>query len=115
MIGKDLTKISLPVYFNEPLSMTQRVVESTEYCDDLLEKASLENDSLIRMAYVSAFMMSRFCTAVTRLQKPFNPLLGETYELVTNKFRLITEQVSHHPPITAYHVESSSYEVFSQQ
>jgi hypothetical protein len=28
---------------------------------------------------------------VDRLQKPFNPLLGETYELVTNKFRLITE------------------------
>lgn len=39
MIGKDLTKVSLPVYFNEPLSMTQRVVESNEYCDTLLEKA----------------------------------------------------------------------------
>ena len=42
------------------------------------------------MAYVCAFMMSRYCSAVDRVQKPFNPLLGETYELVTNKFRLIT-------------------------
>lgn len=67
MIGKDLSKVSLPVYFNEPLSMTQRVVESNEYCDTLLEKASYESDSLIRMAYVSAFMMSRFCTAVSRM------------------------------------------------
>jgi len=91
------------------------VVESAEYCDNLLDKASGENDSIIRLAFVSTFMMSRFCTAVSRLQKPFNPLLGETYELVTNKFRLITEQVSHHPPITAYHIEASSYEVFSQQ
>ena len=66
MIGKDLTKVSLPVYFNEPLSMTQRVVESAEYCDVLLEKASKESDSLIRLAYVTAFMLSRFCTAVSR-------------------------------------------------
>jgi len=56
-----------------------------------LEKASSEDDSLVRMAYVCAFMMSRYCSAVDRVQKPFNPLLGETYELVTNKFRLITE------------------------
>jgi hypothetical protein len=49
------------------------------------------------------------------MQKPFNPLLGETYELVTNKYRLITEQVSHHPPITAFHLEASKYEVLSQQ
>jgi hypothetical protein len=91
IIGKDLTRVSLPVYFNEPLSMTQRVVESNEYCDILLEKASYEADSLVRLAYVTTFMMSRYCTAVDRLQKPFNPLLGETYELVTNKFRLLTE------------------------
>jgi hypothetical protein len=40
MIGKDLTKVSLPVYFNEPLSMTQKIIESNEYCDELLEKAA---------------------------------------------------------------------------
>lgn len=34
-----------------------------------------------------------------RLGKPFNPLLGETYELVTSKFRLFSESVSHHPPV----------------
>jgi hypothetical protein len=39
MIGKDLTKVSLPVYFNEPLSMTQRVVESAEYCEEIINKA----------------------------------------------------------------------------
>lgn len=43
-------------------------------------------------------------------KKPFNPLLGETYELVTNKFRLIAEQVSHWPPITAFHVEGQNFE-----
>ncbi len=48
--------------------------------------------------------------------KPFNPLLGETYELQTDEFRFIAEQVSHHPPITAWYVEAKnkSYRVWSQ-
>lgn len=30
-IGKDLTKVCLPVYFNEPLSALQKVSEELEY------------------------------------------------------------------------------------
>ena len=67
MIGKDLTKISLPVYFNEPISMTQRVIESNEYCDTLLEIAAQEPDPILRMARVAAFKISRFNTVTERL------------------------------------------------
>ena len=35
--------------------------------------------------------------------KPFNPLLGETYELTRNDFRIVCEQVGHHPPVSAWH------------
>ena len=37
-------------------------------------------------------------------KKPFNPLLGETYELKGPTFEFLAEQVSHHPPITATHI-----------
>jgi hypothetical protein len=40
------------------------------------------------------------------LAKPFNPLLGETFEYVTDDFEFISEQVSHHPPITANYYRS---------
>jgi hypothetical protein len=41
--------------------------------------------------------------------KPFNPLLGETYEYIEpGKFKYLAEQVSHHPPITAYFWEGDS-------
>ena len=46
-----------------------------------------------------------------RTSKPFNPLLGETYEMVTPEFRMIVETVCHHPPITALHVEGEGYEM----
>lgn len=59
LIGKDLTKISMPIYFNEPLSMLQKIAETFEYTD-LLEKASDEDNPLMRMAYVAAFKVSRF-------------------------------------------------------
>ena len=36
------------------------------------------------------------------VKKPFNPLLGETFELVGKDYRFLAEQVSHHPPITAF-------------
>lgn len=38
-IGKDLTKFSVPVYFNEPISMLQKGGEAMEY-EELLVKAN---------------------------------------------------------------------------
>lgn len=38
-IGKDLTKFSVPVYFNEPISMLQKGGEAMEY-EDLLVNAN---------------------------------------------------------------------------
>jgi hypothetical protein len=32
-IGKDITKITVPVYFNEPLSLLQRTAAPIEYAD----------------------------------------------------------------------------------
>ncbi|RUS88311.1 hypothetical protein EGW08_003949, partial [Elysia chlorotica] len=46
-----------------------------------------------------------------RIGKPFNPLLGETYELNRPDlgFRFVGEQVSHHPPVTAFYSEGQAY------
>ena len=53
------------------------------------------------VAYVVAYGVSNFSTCADRLLKPFNPLLGETWEFLTDNYRVVTEQVSHHPPISA--------------
>ncbi|KAG8131643.1 hypothetical protein E2320_009554 [Naja naja] len=56
---------------------------------------------------VAAFAVSAVASQWERTGKPFNPLLGETYELIREDlgFRLISEQVSHHPPISAFYSE----------
>ena len=96
-IGKDLTKISFPVSFNECTSMLQRMAEDMEY-DACLTVAADQEDSLKRIAFVGAFAMSNYSSTIGRIAKPFNPLLSQTYEYaVPGRYRYISEQVSHHP------------------
>ncbi|KAM3874540.1 oxysterol-binding protein 2 isoform 2-T2 [Diretmus argenteus] len=107
-IGKELSKIPMPVNFNEPLSMLQRLTEDLEY-SELLDRAARCDSSLEQMCLVAAFSVSSYSTTVHRTAKPFNPLLGETYELDRLEeygYRSISEQVSHHPPAAAHHVMS---------
>ncbi|KAM8966778.1 oxysterol-binding protein-related protein 1 isoform 2-T2 [Pelodytes ibericus] len=105
-IGMELSKITMPVIFNEPLSFLQRLSEYMEHTY-LIQKANLCSDTVERMQCVAAFAVSAVASQWERTGKPFNPLLGETYELVREDlgFRLISEQVSHHPPVSAFHAE----------
>ena len=59
--------------------MLQRLTEDFEY-SKLLDDAAKFEDSTEQLAYVTAFTISAFSTTVNRTTKPFNPLLGETYE-----------------------------------
>ena len=99
-IGKDLTKMSVPVYFNDPANILQKCATSMEYVD-ILDKAIKCKDPLKRLAIVATSVITNLTCLERNATKPFNPLLGETYELVTDNFRFIAEQVSHHPPVTA--------------
>ncbi|XP_036889279.1 oxysterol-binding protein-related protein 7 isoform X3 [Sturnira hondurensis] len=110
-IGKDLSKVSMPVQLNEPLNTLQRLCEELEY-SSLLDRASRTDDPCERMVYVAAFAVSAYSSTYHRAGcKPFNPVLGETYECERpdRGFRFISEQVSHHPPISACHAESENF------
>ncbi|KAJ6216844.1 hypothetical protein RDWZM_008001 [Blomia tropicalis] len=110
-IGKDLSKISMPVTINEPLNVLQRLCEELEYCE-LLDMAATVDDPVQRMLLMASFAISAYSSSSYRAgHKPFNPLLGETYECVREDkgFRFQSEQVSHHPPISACHAESDTF------
>mmetsp|Transcript_31862 Transcript_31862/g.90503 ORF Transcript_31862/g.90503 Transcript_31862/m.90503 type:complete len:788 (+) Transcript_31862:469-2832(+) len=100
-IGKDLTRICLPVYFNEPISALQKSAEDMEYSELLDAAATCDRGSQRRLLLVAAFAASSYSSTVGRTRKPFNPLLGETYELVMPEkgFKFISEKVCHHPTI----------------
>ena len=115
MIGKDMTKMTLPVSFNEPTSLLQRVAEDMEYTD-LLDTAADRPDPSERMVYVAAFAASEYSSTTGRVAKPFNPLLGETFEYVRpdKNYRFFVEQVSHHPPIGAAYAEAERWDYWGE-
>ncbi|MGH0168282.1 UNVERIFIED_CONTAM: hypothetical protein FKN15_069450 [Acipenser sinensis] len=110
-IGKDLSRVSMPVQLNEPLGTLQRLCEELEY-SELLDTANQRQDPFERMVYVAAFAISAYASAYHRSgSKPFNPVLGETYECEREDkgLRFISEQVSHHPPISVCQAESDNF------
>ncbi|KAK9801882.1 hypothetical protein WJX73_007191 [Symbiochloris irregularis] len=111
-VGKDLSKVCLPVYFNEPLSMLQRIAEELEYSQLLDQAAKEPKGSHERMMLIAAFAVSGYSGSGKRTIKPFNPLLGETFEFLCQEqgMRLLIEKVVHHPTVIAAHAWGQGWE-----
>jgi hypothetical protein len=56
-VGKNLSKISMPIAINEPLSVLQRLCEDLEHCK-LLDLAADEADPAKQLLYIAAFAVS---------------------------------------------------------
>ena len=113
-VGKDLSTISMPVTSNEPISLLQRVSETLEYSTLLDAAADKARTSIERLIYVTAFAVSILSGTRVKersIRKPFNPMLGETFELVREDkgFRLISEKISHRPFRMACQAESEKW------
>lgn len=109
--GKDLSTVSMPVTANEPTSLLQRLAESMEYSHLLDSATSISTTPAERLMHVAAFAVSYFANNRVKeraLRKPFNPMLGETFELVREDlgFRFVAEKVSHHPVRMACQADS---------
>lgn len=112
-VGKDLSTIAMPVSTNEPASAIQRVAEQLEY-SELLDSAAVSESPSKRLLYISAFAISNFSGSRVKeraLRKPFNPMLGETFEFVREDkgFRFVGEKVSHRPVRMASQAESEHW------
>ncbi|KAL8817505.1 MAG: hypothetical protein Q9223_003668 [Gallowayella weberi] len=114
-VGKDLSTISMPVSANEPLSLLQRASEQLEY-SHLLDTAatSTSQSSTHRLLYITAFAISTLSYSRVKeraIRKPFNPMLGETFELVREDrgFRFVAEKVTHRPVRMACQAESEHW------
>ena len=74
----DMTSITIPIAYLEPTSFLQRLCEAFQY-SELLDQAALADDPVRRTALVAAYFVSAHNNNY-RTAKPFNPLLGETFE-----------------------------------
>lgn len=112
MIGADIMSLfSVPVFIMEPTTTLQKMAEIMQYAK-LLDAAADEEDEDMRLAIVCALAVSTY-SSNERVKKPFNPILGETWECtfpeVDGGATYVSEQVCHHPPIGAGHASSKKW------
>jgi hypothetical protein len=98
----------MPVIFNEPLTMLEKCAENMEY-HELLRKANKCENRFLRIGYVISSSYMLCANVINRIHKIFNPILGETYEYFENDLKVVVEQVSHHPPISAIYAECDDF------
>ncbi|KAF2074806.1 hypothetical protein CYY_003909, partial [Polysphondylium violaceum] len=102
--GKELTNTTLPISLFEPRSFLEKLSDTWGYSPIYLNQAANCKDPLERFKLVIAFTISGLHLTQT-LTKPFNPLLGETFEgSFSDGSNAFCEQTSHHPPISHWEV-----------
>jgi hypothetical protein len=77
----------------------------------LLANENFQGNNLMRILNVAAFAVSGYASTEGRICKPFNPMLGETYEAdyPDKGLRFFSEKVSHHPMIVACHCDGTGW------
>ncbi|XP_068117078.1 oxysterol-binding protein-related protein 5 isoform X2 [Hyperolius riggenbachi] len=109
--GMDLSRVVLPTFILEPRSFLNKLSDYY-YHADILSQAAVEDDPYSRMKQVLKWYLSGFYKKPRGIKKPYNSILGEKFRCCwfhpqTNSHTFyIAEQVSHHPPVSAFHVSN---------
>uniref|UniRef100_A0A8C4UQ54 Oxysterol-binding protein n=1 Tax=Falco tinnunculus TaxID=100819 RepID=A0A8C4UQ54_FALTI len=125
-LGMDLTKVVLPTFILERRSLLEMYADFFAH-PDLFVSISDQKDPKERMVqvvkwYLSAFHAGRKGSVA---KKPYNPILGEIFRchwvlpgtevsegpvpwVSKSSVTFVAEQVSHHPPISAFYAECFS-------
>jgi len=102
--GKDLVNTTLPIHLFEPRSFLERLTDTWAYAPRFLSAAGASVDPVERLKNVVAFAISGLHLLSTS-RKPFNPIIGETYQaLFPDGTEVFCEQSTHHPPASNWEV-----------
>ncbi|XP_076440385.1 oxysterol-binding protein-related protein 9-like isoform X2 [Babylonia areolata] len=133
-IGMDLTKVVLPTFILERRSLLEMFADFFAHPDFFCKIAEMPTpkDRMVQVVrwYLSAFHAGRPSEIA---KKPYNPILGETFECYWNlpgapacdevnkegpiptaskeNLCFVAEQVSHHPPISAFYAEHQNKKI----
>ena len=110
--GRGVVGISLPVRIFEARSLIDRVTDWWSLFPYYLGKASQTKDPLQRFKLVIAAAIGGIHMGISQW-KPFNPILGETYQgTYSDGTTIDIEHISHHPPIASFYLKNKNWIVF---
>lgn len=108
--GRSIMNISMPVDIFDTTSFLERLAYSFTNVPLFLEKAAQSTDLIQQMKYSLGFILTLLHMSIHQT-KPFNPILGETFQGRINGCPIYLEQISHHPPISAILFIGNGYKI----
>lgn len=103
--GKSIMSMSLPVDIFDNKSLLERMMGSYGYAPIFIAKAA-ESTNEVEQIKLTAVFLTTVNLLQMKLEKPFNPILGETFQGYIGGIPIYIEQISHHPPISAIYMET---------
>ena len=111
--GRGIVGVSLPVRIFEPRSLLERIVDWWVFAPIYLNEAYLL-DPVSRMKSVMAFAIAGLYVSVSQV-KPFNPILGETYQAAfPDGTNIYCEHTNHHPPISNFLMVGKNFRFYGR-
>lgn len=95
--GQSIMNISLPVFIFDQRSMLQVFAYELRLAPYYLQRAFYSWDPLEKMKWVTTFALTVLHIS-TMQSKPFNPIIGETYQAKIGNLNIYLEQTLNKPP-----------------
>ena len=102
--------ISFPVFAMKPESILETYAKSISAAP--LFFGTSTTDPTERMKQFVSFTLT-FSRLFTDMDKPFNPVIGETYQADIAGGRYSAEQTSHHPPQSSFFYQGKGYKIYA--
>jgi len=108
--GLGMARITLPIKIFEPRSYVERLLDKFSLAPVFLN--GLEPNLLLRFLKVVASCVGTMYISISQA-KPFNPILGETFQGRYSDGSLVyVEHISHHPPIDCFLIVGEDYKIY---
>ena len=105
--GKSIMNVSLPIKIFDPRSMMEAFAYNYRISNNFLKNFS-EISNLERLKLITSYGLATMSLGIG-CGKPFNPILGETFQAKIGESLIYAEQTSHHPPIFNYYVKNPNF------
>ena len=94
--GKSVLNISLPVFMFDKRTLHMAFAYEQRFAPIFLTKAAFCTDKIERLKWVTTYLISLLHMSVIQI-KPFNPIIGETFDCRVGSLDLYIEQTVNHP------------------
>jgi len=108
--GVDLLRTALPAFVLEKRSLLEKLTDYMNHQHLILNISTMIDPEQRFFSVVKHYIAMWHQIPEVGVAKPYNPILGEVFKcewkLQDSVTSYISEQVSHHPPISAFHFEN---------